>query len=128
MQKKASLSGRMLIFDGLDFQTRVIKLRPRQSETCEMCRHLGQSLSHQEITELISRFDYEFFCGVSNYNDKSTDINLLDNEKQRISCQVYKEIVDQMQTRSHLLIDVRPKCQFNICSLSQSLSTFLLFQ
>ena len=107
----------MLIFDGLDFQTRIIKLRPRQIENCIMCKNVNQSLTNEKINDILSSFDYNFFCGVSNYNDKTLNISVLD-ETQRITCSEYKALSEE----SHLLVDVRPKCQFQICSLPNSLS------
>ena len=118
----ACLNGRMLIFDGLDFQTRIIKLRPRQIENCIMCKNVKENLTIEQITDILNSFDYNFFCGVSNYNDKTLSINILD-ETQRITCLEYKELSKNSNNAdSHLLVDVRPKCQFQICSLPNSLS------
>ncbi|RNA02359.1 adenylyltransferase and sulfurtransferase MOCS3-like [Brachionus plicatilis] len=112
-----SLSGRMMIFDGLDFQTRIIKLRPRQIETCIMCQSATDTkLSQTDKNQILDKFDYSQFCGVSNYNDKSQNVTVLSDEK-RVNCSEYKNV-----SEPHLLIDVRPKCQFNICSLPQSLN------
>lgn len=118
----------MLIFDGLDFQTRIIKLRPRQVDTCIMCQYAikaENNLSLEVVKEILDKFDYNQFCGVSNYNDKTLDIKVL-GEEQRISCLNYKEILPER----HLLIDVRPKCQFKICRLPNSISSsfeFIIF-
>jgi hypothetical protein len=120
----------MLIFDGLDFQTRIVRLRPRQIETCAMCKHLSltmkRQLTHNEVSSIIESFDYNFFCGVQSYDDKTTSIKLLDDEKERVTCSFYKEISIQAP-HSHLLIDVRPKTQFNICSLPNSISKLSKF-
>lgn len=106
-----------MIFDGLDFQTRIIKLRPRQIENCIMCQAaLDSELNKERKCQVLENFDYSQFCGLSNYNDKSQDINVLDVQK-RIDCLEYKNFCEP-----HILIDVRPKCQFNICSLPESLS------
>ncbi|CAF0902241.1 unnamed protein product [Brachionus calyciflorus] len=112
------LNGRMMIFDGFDFLTRIIKLRPRQIETCLMCKSVlsRENLTKKDREEILENFDYIEFCGVSNYNDKSINISIL-SDKKRINCSDYKNF-----TESHLLIDVRPKCQFNICSLPNSLN------
>ena len=126
-QVGTSLSGRMLIFDGLDFQTRIIKLRPRQVDTCPMCMP-QPGLSREKIAERLDKFDYNLFCGVSNYNDKSLNINILDETSQRVTCMQYRDIIstpshDKIGDEdSHLLIDVRPECQFKICALPKSLS------
>ena len=113
----------MLIFDGLDFQTRVIKLRPRQTETCLICSKAGERMNQSELDELIDSFDYNHFCGVASYNDKTPDVKLLDSQTQRITCRAYKEKVEREETtKSHLLIDCRPRVQFKICALADSIS------
>ena len=114
-----------MIFDGLDFQTRIIKLRPKQSETCAMCKNLGAHLTEIQINDIIDKFNYEFFCGVSNYNDKTVDLNILNTEKQRITCNDYRKLNDGNKEYSHLMIDVRPSCQFDICSLPDSISKLI---
>lgn len=114
----------MLIFDGLDFQTRIIKLRPRQTETCLMCKNANSKLTIEGIREILSSFDYTVFCGTSNFNDKSLNLNILDSKTERITCAQYKDIITQQESNTHMLIDVRPKCQFNICSLPNSLSIY----
>ena len=110
-----TLSGRMLIFDGLDFQTRTIKLRPKQPE-CLVCKNETKSI------EILNSFDYNQFCGVKNYNDKALDIKLLDNDTQRIKCTQFNELVSN--NSNFMLIDVRPVHEFQICSLPNSLSSF----
>lgn len=112
-----TLSGRMLLFDGLDFQTRIIKLRPKQSD-CLMCKHETKSL------DLLKLFDYNHFCGVSNYNDKTLDLKILNNDTQRIECSKFKQIISNTETSaaSYMLIDVRPTHEFQICCLPNSLS------
>lgn len=112
---KATLNGRMLLFDGLDFTTRIIKLRPKQPD-CIMCQHENKSI------DILDAYDYNLFCGVSNYNDKALDIKLLDNETQRLNCSKYKELLESND--EHLLIDVRPRHEFQICSLQKSFSIF----
>ncbi len=115
-----------MIFDGLDFQTRTIKLRPRQQETCLMCKSMIESkeLSDETVVSALNSFDYISFCGVLNYNDKTVDINILNEETERVSCHKYKEILDDSQSKDddHLLIDCRPQCQFKICALQNALS------
>ena len=109
-----------MIFDGFDFQTRVIKLRPRQSSTCLMCKRLTEAYLDSGICqEILDSFDYNQFCGVSNYNDKTNSLDILDKAHQRISCQKFNEI---QKLNDYLLIDVRSNCQFQICSLPNSLS------
>ena len=112
----ASLSARMLIFDGLEFQMRIIKLRSKQPD-CIVC-----SLKETKTLNFLDKFDYNQFCGIANYNDKTLQINLLDSETQRISCSKYNEI----SCDSHVLIDCRPGHEFQICSLTNSISKYHL--
>ncbi len=115
----------MLIFDGLDFTTRVIKLRPRQTETCVMCsRVVSRRLELNEARCVLNELDYAQFCGVSNFNDKSVDVSILDDETERVTCQKYKEIMNTKQ--ESLLLDVRPECQFKICAIPDSTSKILI--
>ena len=110
----------MLIFDGYDFLTRIIKLRPRQIESCIMCQN-AQSSSNNDIEftkKILDCFDYSQFCGVKNADDKTVGLKLL-KEDDRISCVKYNEL---RQNERHLLLDVRPKCQFNICALPDSMN------
>lgn len=112
----------MLLFDGFDLMTRIIKLRPRQLDTCIMCKHAGSNENDREsLKNILDNFDYSQFCGVKNYNDKTSKISLLNEQYQRITCKQYNELKNEQNTK-HLLIDVRPKCQFNICALSDSFS------
>lgn len=114
----------MLVFDGFDFTTKIIKLRPKQADTCAMCKHstCGDELP-QRIESILDEFDYNQFCGVTNYNDKSVNVRVL-GESERISGTEYKKISEQ-SNKSHILIDTRPKCQFQICSLPNSLSIYI---
>lgn len=116
----ATLAGRMLIFDGYDFLTRIIKLRPRQLESCIMCQH-GQNSSNydkESTKKILECFDYSQFCGVKDASDKTVSLKLL-KEEDRISCMEYSEL---RQDEKHVLLDVRPKCQFNICALPGSIN------
>jgi len=121
-QTGTSLNGRMFIYDGLDFQTRVIKMRPRQVHSCEMCNFVLReklNLSEEKCRVKLNEFDYLQFCGTANYNDKTVGVNLLDPCTQRITCDEFVRVFNQ---EKDLLIDVRPECQFKICSLPNSLS------
>lgn len=124
----SNLNGRMLIFDGFDLQTRIIKLRPRQIETCVMCKHTtitkesnNNSDYRKSVENILNSFDYSQFCGVQNYNDKTYSINILNSDTQRITCLEYNEICNKNEEK-HLLIDVRPSCQYKICSLKNSIN------
>ena len=55
------------------------------------------------------------------YFVKTQSLNLI-NENERISCKAYKECVDGV--KRHLLVDVRPKVEFKMCSLPNSLSNY----
>ncbi|KAG0359830.1 Molybdenum cofactor synthesis protein 3 [Podila minutissima] len=87
---------------------RTIKLRKKKSE-CIMC---GDSPT---ITKLI---DYVRFCG-SSATDKTPDLHLIPFDE-RLTCEKYKQILDNHVP--HLVLDVREKVQFDICSLPESLN------
>ncbi|KAF9115929.1 Molybdenum cofactor synthesis protein 3 [Mortierella sp. 14UC] len=87
---------------------RTIKLRKRKAE-CIMC---GDSPT---IAKLI---DYVRFCG-SSATDKTPDLFLIPFNE-RITCQSYNEVLKSRVP--HLLLDVREKVQFDICSLPSSLN------
>ncbi|KAF9325819.1 Molybdenum cofactor synthesis protein 3 [Podila minutissima] len=87
---------------------RTIKLRKKKSE-CIMC---GDSPT---ITKLI---DYVRFCG-SSATDKTPDLHLIPFDE-RLTCEKYKQIIDNHVP--HLVLDVREKVQFDICSLPESLN------
>ncbi|XP_043932101.1 adenylyltransferase and sulfurtransferase MOCS3 isoform X2 [Protopterus annectens] len=84
------LRQQMLIFDALETRFHKIKLRPKQPR-CEVC---GECPSVKELV------DYELFCG-STATDKE-----------------YKRILDD--GLPHVLVDVRPPVEVDICSLPQS--------
>ncbi|KAF9926464.1 Molybdenum cofactor synthesis protein 3 [Linnemannia zychae] len=87
---------------------RTIKLRKRKSD-CIMC---GDSPT---ITKLI---DYVRFCG-SSATDTTPALHLIPFNE-RITVQGYSEVVKKHVP--HLLLDVREKVQFDICSLPSSLN------
>ncbi|XP_048046508.1 adenylyltransferase and sulfurtransferase MOCS3 isoform X2 [Megalobrama amblycephala] len=104
----SSFEQQLLMFDGQEGRFRSIRLRPRQAE-CAVC---GETPT---VTELQ---DYEQFCG-SAATDKCRRLNLLTKE-QRVSVQEYRAILDS--STPHLLLDVRPKVEVDICHLSTSIS------
>ncbi|XP_052009783.1 adenylyltransferase and sulfurtransferase MOCS3 [Xyrauchen texanus] len=104
----SSFEKKLLMFDGQEGQFRSIRLRPKQTE-CAVC---GETPT---VTELQ---DYEEFCG-SAATDKCRRLNLLTKE-QRVSVQEYKVILDS--STPHLLLDVRPKVEVDICHLSTSIN------
>ncbi|XP_056152470.1 adenylyltransferase and sulfurtransferase MOCS3 [Lampris incognitus] len=104
----SSCSQQLVMFDAQDTRFRSIKLRPKQAG-CAVC---GENPT---VTQLV---DYETFCG-SAATDKCRRLTLLSKD-QRISVQDYKSIVDD--EISHLLLDVRPLVEVDICHLPFSLN------
>ncbi|KAM9356251.1 adenylyltransferase and sulfurtransferase MOCS3 [Pholidichthys leucotaenia] len=104
----SSCSQQLLLFDAELFRFRSIRLRSRQPD-CAVC---GESPT---VTRLV---DYEAFCG-SAATDKCHKLNLLSSD-QRITVQDYKSFLDQ--GKPHLLLDVRPQVEVEICSLPFSLN------
>uniref|UniRef100_A0A3Q1EXR4 Adenylyltransferase and sulfurtransferase MOCS3 n=1 Tax=Acanthochromis polyacanthus TaxID=80966 RepID=A0A3Q1EXR4_9TELE len=104
----SSCSQQLVMFDAQDARFRSIKLRPKQPG-CAVC---GENPS---VTQLV---DYEAFCG-SAATDKCCKLNLLSRD-QRITVQDYKSILDN--AGPHLLLDVRPLVEVDICHLPFSLN------
>lgn len=100
------------MFDAQNARFRTIKLRPKQAG-CAVC---GENPS---VTQLV---DYEAFCG-SAATDKCRKLNLLSRD-QRITVQDYKSVLDNAEP--HLLLDVRPLVEVDICHLPFSLNIPLL--
>uniref|UniRef100_A0A3Q4AFJ7 Adenylyltransferase and sulfurtransferase MOCS3 n=1 Tax=Mola mola TaxID=94237 RepID=A0A3Q4AFJ7_MOLML len=108
----SSCCQKLVIFDAQDAKFRSIKLRPKQAG-CAVC---GERPS---VTQLV---DYEAFCGTA-ATDKCRKLSLLSRD-QRITIQDYKSIVDNAEP--HLLLDVRPLVEVDICHLPVSLNIPLL--
>ncbi|KAF5909706.1 adenylyltransferase and sulfurtransferase MOCS3, partial [Clarias magur] len=106
--QKSSFGQQLLMFDAQDGRFRCIKLRAKKAG-CAVC---GETPT---VTELQ---DYESFCG-SSATDKCQRLNLLSAE-QRVSVQEYKSILDC--GTPHLLLDVRPKVEVDICHLPVSIN------
>lgn len=104
----SSCGQQLVIFDAQNARFRSIKLRPKQA-SCAVC---GENPS---VTQLV---DYETFCG-SAATDKCRKLNLLSRD-QRITVQDYKSIMDKAEP--HLLLDVRPLVEVDICHLPTSLN------
>lgn len=102
-----SYSQQMLVFDALEARFRTIKLRQKQP-TCAVCSE------NPTVKDLI---DYERFCG-SAATDQCQTLNLLTGE-QRITVQEYKSILDE--DIPHVLVDVRPPVEVDICHLPNSI-------
>ncbi|KAM4772508.1 adenylyltransferase and sulfurtransferase MOCS3 [Rhinophrynus dorsalis] len=101
-----SYCGVMLMFDALDGRFRNIKIRGKKSD-CVACSMSSESIILQ---------DYEAFCG-SSASDKCRTLSLLSSEE-RLSVQDYKKILDDKVP--HILIDVRPQAEYDICQLPHS--------
>uniref|UniRef100_A0A3P8TU58 Adenylyltransferase and sulfurtransferase MOCS3 n=1 Tax=Amphiprion percula TaxID=161767 RepID=A0A3P8TU58_AMPPE len=104
----SSCGQQLVMFDAQDARFRSIKLRPKQPG-CAVC---GENPS---VTQLV---DYEAFCG-SAATDKCRKLNLLSKD-QRITVQDYKSILDN--AGPHVLLDVRPLVEVDICHLPFSLN------
>ncbi|XP_072206413.1 adenylyltransferase and sulfurtransferase MOCS3 [Excalfactoria chinensis] len=96
----------MLMFDAREGRFRNIKLRPKKSD-CAVC---GDNPS---VTCLQ---DYEAFCG-SSATDKCKTLHLLSSED-RISVEEYKTLLDEQVP--HVLLDVRPQVEVDICRLEHA--------
>ncbi|KAK2578042.1 hypothetical protein KPH14_008459 [Odynerus spinipes] len=103
------LSGRLLVFDGIETRFRNINLRTQNPE-CAVCGR------NPIIMKLI---DYEQFCGAK-ANDKNPNLNLLKNED-RITVETYHNIIT-FKTENNLLIDVRSPEEFQICHIKDSVN------
>ncbi|KAL0969259.1 hypothetical protein UPYG_G00224650 [Umbra pygmaea] len=104
----SSCGQQLLMFDAQDAKFRTIRLRPKQN-SCAVC---GENPT---VTHLV---DYEVFCG-SAATDKCRRLNLLSKD-QRVTVQDYKSILDRSDF--HLLLDVRPLVEVDICHLPSSLN------
>eukprot|EP00042_Codosiga_hollandica_P058129 m.872191 g.872191 ORF g.872191 m.872191 type:complete len:362 (+) comp59775_c1_seq6:2664-3749(+) len=102
----AAWSQKMLLLDGFDGQLRTIKLRGRR-DTCVAC---GENPA---VTDFI---DYEEFVG-TRACDLTTEVKLL-SSNERITCQ---DLQTQLSTSTpFVLVDTRPRVQFDICALPRS--------
>ncbi|XP_068928515.1 adenylyltransferase and sulfurtransferase MOCS3 [Petaurus breviceps papuanus] len=102
-----SYSGSLLLFDALGGQFRSIQLRGRRSD-CVVCG---------DQPTVIRLLDYEAFCG-SSATDKCRRLQLLSQEE-RVSVTHYKQVLDAGEP--HMLLDVRPKVEVDICRLPHAL-------
>ncbi|XP_004322849.3 adenylyltransferase and sulfurtransferase MOCS3 [Tursiops truncatus] len=102
-----SYSGSLLLFDALGGHFRCIRLRRRRPD-CAAC---GE---RPTVTDLQ---DYESFCG-SSATDKCRSLQLLKPEE-RISVVDYKRLLDSGSP--HVLLDVRPPVEVDLCRLPHSL-------
>jgi adenylyltransferase/sulfurtransferase len=107
-QSGQPLASRMIMFDAMNSSFRNFKLRSRD-KNCAICG------DNPTISSLI---DYELFCGAS-ANDKPIPLAIIKPE-QHITVDIYAKEVQTSQ--NHLLLDVRPTLQYDICSLQQSIN------
>lgn len=103
------ISERLLLFDGVETKFHNIRLRAKKTD-CVIC---GE---HRVVHELI---DYEKFCGAK-ANDKEPNLNLLRKEE-RISVEEYNRIT-KIDSKPHILIDVRSPEEYQICHLQNSIN------
>ncbi|EGC39582.1 hypothetical protein DICPUDRAFT_147648 [Dictyostelium purpureum] len=105
--KEGVLSGRLLIYDGMSAVFRTVRIRGRQPH-CSVCG------DNPTVTQLI---DYTEFCR-SNYSEAAGKVDDRVEHHNIITVQQYNEVIKS--NKNHLLIDVRPSNQFEICSLPNS--------
>ena len=96
----------MFVYDGLAGASRTIQLRPWQAH-CVVCG------DHPSVSSLV---DYQVFCSSHSDNENT---HLL-NGDDRVSCRDYYSLVKSK--KKHLLIDVRPRTEFEICHLDNAIS------
>jgi len=106
------LSKKMLVMDALYSRYMVVKLRAR-NESCVSCGNIPS------ITrETLSEFDYCNFTGQASPSDSSTPGLRLVDDSHRITV---RDLVKRMSV-NHLILDVRPRHQFDICSIPGSVN------
>uniref|UniRef100_A0A8C5LYN4 Adenylyltransferase and sulfurtransferase MOCS3 n=1 Tax=Leptobrachium leishanense TaxID=445787 RepID=A0A8C5LYN4_9ANUR len=103
----SSYSGVMLMYNALDGRFRNIKIRAKKPD-CAACANASASVILK---------DYESFCG-SSASDKCRMLNLL-SAGERLTVRDYKRFLDDGVP--HLLVDVRPQVEVDICRLPHSL-------
>lgn len=103
------LSGKLLLFDGIDTDFRIIKLRSK-NPSCAVC---------SESPTIEKLIDYEQFCGAK-ANDKDPNLKLLE-QNDRITVEDYNT-TSKNGEKAHLLIDVRSAEEFQICRLKDSIN------
>ncbi|XP_011494060.1 PREDICTED: adenylyltransferase and sulfurtransferase MOCS3 isoform X1 [Ceratosolen solmsi marchali] len=103
------LSGRLLIFDGMDMTFKNLKLRSKNQD-CEVC---GRNPTIQTL------IDYEEFCG-SKANDKHQNLKIL-TANERISVNEYNEL-SHTPLKPFILIDIRSNQEYEMCHLKNSIN------
>jgi adenylyltransferase/sulfurtransferase len=90
---------------------RSVRLRARRAK-CFACSAEG-GLTLESLNS--GSLDYVLFCGVT------TPVKILEPEE-RIEAREYERIVKEGKGGAHLLVDVREKVQFDICSIEGSVN------
>lgn len=103
------LESRLLLFDAADMVFRTVKLRGR-AKNCVACS-LDSEFS-------LSSFDYQLFA----LGGKEARTDLLLSSENRIGVRTLAEMCNKVAERPFLLLDVRPKEQFDMCSLPGSVN------
>lgn len=109
LQSPGILSGRLLMFDGVDMIFRNLKLRMKNPD-CAVCGN------NPSIKSLI---DYEEFCGAK-ANDKNPNLKILDT-KERISVNEYSDCC-KLPYKPYILVDVRSNEEFEMCHLRDAIN------
>lgn len=99
---------KLLLFNGMSGEFRTVKLREKKRD-CVVC---GENPTVKQF------IDYQIFCQAS-ATDKTENISLLSDDE-RVSCKDYKKVMDEGMP--HVLLDVRPKNEVQICSLPYSVN------
>nr|CAH8828779.1 unnamed protein product [Trichobilharzia regenti] len=103
-------TGRLFLLDVERNLTRSVKLRERRLD-CPVC---GDDVLNKSGDKCLT--DYVLFCGAPSC-DKPRNMNLTMNNR-RITVQQLKNYVDSQTP--HLIIDIRPRTEFDICRLKSS--------
>ncbi|XP_032803722.1 adenylyltransferase and sulfurtransferase MOCS3 [Petromyzon marinus] len=106
----SSYSGRLLVLDGLEGRMRSVSLRGRRMG-CATCGD-APSVTASSLP------DYEAWCGAA-ATDKCRRLMLLKKEE-RVTVEEYKALLDE--ELPHVLLDVRPTVEVDICHLPHSLN------
>ncbi len=93
----STLSGRLLLYDSLDFTTRYLNIRPSPSNPV--------SGDNPTITELI---DYEAFCAGPT----------IDRQEDLVDSISVKKLEEQMKTGSVFILDVRESYEYEISNIN----------
>jgi len=106
---------KLLMFDGMCTSFRTLKLRPRQ-EKCIVCG------DQPAITaDNFAQYDYEGHCGGPMHDKGGLCLRILEDDH-RISCETLKRRMESKAGKPFVLIDVRPRVEYDFASLSGSIN------